>query len=117
MLNGLHLLPSGVVCACSSVLWAVIGKCSYWYCVFPAYVYTYSILINKEVNMSKEKRSYLVVSELVKRFGRSQVTINTWIDKGFFPNAKKAGPFKSSEWRIPQTDVDALEKSFDTVSV
>ena len=50
--------------------------------------------------------------EIADRFGVSQVTIQRWIQAGFFPNAYKTGPYKKSPYVIPEDDVIAFEAKY-----
>jgi len=49
----------------------------------------------------------LTVPEVATLFKRAKSTIRTWIAAGEFPNAYR---FHDREWRIPQSDVNALQQ-------
>lgn len=51
----------------------------------------------------------LTTTEAAERLGVSRVTINEWIDKGFFPNAYKLSGQAKSPYRIPVSDIETFE--------
>ena len=51
---------------------------------------------------------YLSVTQLAERWNLSIAAILQWINDGYFPGAYKAGPGKTSPWRIPLEDVLAF---------
>lgn len=50
---------------------------------------------------------HLKTTEVAKRLGLSEDTIRRLCSDGYFPNAWRLGG-KSTQWRIPETDVDAF---------
>ncbi len=50
----------------------------------------------------------LSTREVAKRFKVDLTTVQKWALKGHFPNAHKAGPGRTSPYRIPEQDVIAL---------
>lgn len=47
-------------------------------------------------------------TEVAKRLNKSRATILRWCKAGVFPNSYKSGPYKQSDWRIPEADVQAF---------
>jgi excisionase family DNA binding protein len=53
----------------------------------------------------------LTVTQAADRLKVSRRTIHNWIAKGYFPNAYKLDPHTAnSHYRIPETDIQALEQ-------
>ncbi|MCP4606495.1 MAG: helix-turn-helix domain-containing protein [Proteobacteria bacterium] len=48
--------------------------------------------------------------QIAERFQVDITTVQKWAAQGYFPNAYKAGPGRTSPYRIPETDVIALMK-------
>lgn len=55
-------------------------------------------------------KKLLTTAEAAQRLGVSQVTINKWIDLGYFPNAYKLSGTGNSPYRIPERDVQDFEQ-------
>ena len=53
--------------------------------------------------------------EIADRFGVDHSTVLYWIRKGHFPNARKAGPSRTSPYRIPESDVVAFEEKLSNI--
>jgi excisionase family DNA binding protein len=54
--------------------------------------------------------SDLSVKQTARRLGVTTRTVQSWIDRGYFPNAYKLKPYLSnSPYRIPESDVTAFE--------
>jgi excisionase family DNA binding protein len=51
----------------------------------------------------------LSTREVAERLKVDITTIQRWVLQGHFPNAHKAGPGRTSPYRIPFEDVKALE--------
>jgi excisionase family DNA binding protein len=51
----------------------------------------------------------LSTREVAERLDVDITTIQRWVLQGHFPNAHKAGPGRTSPYRIPLEDVEALE--------
>jgi excisionase family DNA binding protein len=50
----------------------------------------------------------LNVREVAGRLQVDTTTIQRWVRQGYFPGAHKAGPGRTSPYRIPEKDVVAL---------
>jgi excisionase family DNA binding protein len=50
----------------------------------------------------------LSTREISERFQVDITTVQKWVAQGHFPNAYKAGPGRTSPYRIPEADVVAL---------
>jgi len=53
---------------------------------------------------------FLTSKQIADRLKVDRATVLYWIRKGHFPNARKAGPGRTSPYRIPETDVIAFEE-------
>ena len=73
--------------------------------------------LTKGARMSEER--LWTVTEIAERLDVHITTVQNWIRKGHFPGALKKGPGKTSPWVIPQSSLDAFEKSLgiDQLSV
>ena len=50
---------------------------------------------------------YMTVGDVQSLFRCSRYTVYSWIDRGIFPGAIRPG---GGAWRIPRSDVEAVEK-------
>lgn len=51
----------------------------------------------------------LTIREIAERLQVTHATVHRWVKRGYFPNAYRAGPGRTSPYRIPVEDVEALE--------
>ncbi|MCP4605077.1 MAG: helix-turn-helix domain-containing protein [Proteobacteria bacterium] len=53
----------------------------------------------------------LTAKEVATRLNVTPRAIQDWVRRGYFPNAYKVGPGKTSPYRIPEKDVVAFEEN------
>ncbi|MCP4543080.1 MAG: helix-turn-helix domain-containing protein [Chloroflexi bacterium] len=50
----------------------------------------------------------LSIREVAEQFQVDHSTVHRWVQQGHFPGARKAGPGRTSPFRIPKSDVVAF---------
>lgn len=55
--------------------------------------------------------------EVATRLNVTSRAIQDWVRQGYFPNAYKVGPGKTSPYRIPEKDVVAFEEKRKSVAI
>ena len=53
---------------------------------------------------------FLTTKQIADRLRVDRATVLYWIRKGHFPDARKAGPGRTSPYRIPESNVVAFEE-------
>ena len=55
----------------------------------------------------------LSIKEVAEQFQVDHSTVYRWVRQGYFPGARKAGPGRTSPYRIPKSDIVAFAAEHD----
>ena len=64
--------------------------------------------------MTQTNATLLTSVQVAQRLGVTRKTINRWIERGEFPNARRKSPVRKSNYLIPVADVVDFERRRDS---